>query len=1567
MLLNGDKMHNFANIQQQDYCMKGFFTFIVALLCSVAARAQFEAPALTPPQVFKAAKQQQPLSLIDSPQVLKQVPDSMPTNHKNVARVSQTGPDLKTDLVIDDGTRVMGSITSWGSGPFTGIASLRPVNGTYPVSIAKDVPIGDIAAYDGKYYYGKTWRSGGGQIVRCIFYVYDATTWKLVKQVPMDTQWSSVSDVMAYNPRDGKIWAVGYDGLKRPFLCTVDKETGKHQYISQTMFTGNLTGMAFDKDGNCFGINRTGDLVSVDLNTGTTKKIATVAPKGISYTTPLAFDNHTGVLYMTNIDGITWANALTGIDVKTGKATVVSALPDKCTFAGLFVISPEAPAKAPNTVKNLSVDFNEKGSTTGTIHITAPNTTFDGTALSGNLSMKLYIDSVLVSTMQQSAGTTIDINHDFKTPGNHHVAVVYANAEGESPQGSILPFCGIDTPSAVDSLTVTLDDQNGKVALKWNAVQTGIHNGYVNLADMAYNIVLQPGNKTVAQKIKATNFDTTLPNDTLPQRYYYEVWPVSGNIEGEKVQSASMVFGKALDTPVKELLGSDSFVNLITTENRDGHGEGFYGSWGVMFCNFGYSDTGFKNDKWLYTPAIHLKKGTYYYRLQHEGSPFNLSFGKYRTPESQQENIIGRIDKDVTENDFITPDDNAMNAGGYANYITYKRMFDVKAEGNYYFGIQYDYDYPGGVIDVGEKLRQFEVKEGPSAGAPAECKADSAKTFPNGELKNHIYFTAPTTTVTGEKLAGISKVDFYLSTDSVDQEGRKVTYEKLVYTQTDIEPGKSYVADVPAQQGKNQYYFYAYNEKGKGGETEIAAWAGKDYPKGVQNPKFQVVENRDIVMTWDAPSTIGQNGGYVDPSNITYDAGIAQTPTGNLVSLDKSWQNLKNRKFTFYGDLTDQYKYYYGVTPKNDLGAGIGVMTPIVIGKPYTAPFKESFDFSSGSFKTKIWDLMVVSGEHSWKAMAVSPDNSFTPSDNDGGMLVYAHEKDELSGEILQTPILKITGSKKPTLSFNFHHDAKARDNRAGVSVFAVVNDVMEQQPIAQIGLNGEQTESGWKHYEIPLDKYQGKERVFFWFYATSEKSSSIVAIDNVEVFDNVPQDVALETMNVPGSIAPNENNEISVALQNRGRNKLDSYTLGLFANNQQVGTVEGKDLVPAMKATLTFNFTPAPTLYGQNITLTAKVLDKEDGNEDNNQLSQQVNVGSTMLPAPNTLTLDEQTTGQVKLSWTAPTEKSWTATTDNFENYQPYIISGIGPWTTYDGDKQLSMAPNRGDGYAADFANNWTAKSWQVWTVDGLTLKEGLADLMKLNGSKALISFDAQATYPDMTTAPAAKTDDWLISTRIAGGTKLKFTAREVSGEQHEKFEVLVSYGSQKPEDFGVLATEQLTDATAKEFEYTLPVDARYFAIRNVTEKGFALMIDDVEYTPGFTDLELLGYNIYRDGIKLNSEPVAELSFTDNSGEPAKKYGVTAVYDFDGESEMVTRDVTSGIEGIQNSQNVKVLTSSNGLILYNAKGNNAAVYDVAGQIVANVSISTNKQAINLPKGSYLLKIGNKTRKVLVR
>ena len=171
-------------------------------------------------------------------------------------------------------------------------------------------------------------------------------------------------------------------------------------------------------------------------------------------------------------------------------------------------------------------------------------------------------------------------------------------------------------------------------------------------------------------------------------------------------------------------------------------------------------------------------------------------------------------------------------------------------------------------------------------------------------------------------------------------------------------------------------------------------------------------------------------------------------------------------------------------------------------------------------------------------------------------------------------------------------------------------------------------------------------------------------------------------------------------------------------------------------------------------------------------------------------------------------------------------------------------------------------------------------------------------------------------------------------------------------------------------EYTFDIPKGAKYFAIRCTSNDKFIFLVDDVTYTPAGTpsDLAIVGYNVYRDGIKLNAEPVEEPNYTDatvTDGEHT--YAVTVVYD-KGESKIsniVTISVTNGINGIA-ANAAKISVSKQTITVTNAEGENVSIYTMDGKTVYNAEGATVTN-IRVENGVYIVKVGNNTVKTVVK
>ena len=207
--------------------------------------------------------------------------------------------------------------------------------------------------------------------------------------------------------------------------------------------------------------------------------------------------------------------------------------------------------------------------------------------------------------------------------------------------------------------------------------------------------------------------------------------------------------------------------------------------------------------------------------------------------------------------------------------------------------------------------------------------------------------------------------------------------------------------------------------------------------------------------------------------------------------------------------------------------------------------------------------------------------------------------------------------------------------------------------------------------------------------------------------------------------------------------------------------------------------------------------------------------------------------------------------------------------------------------------------------------------------------------------------------------------TANTVFG--YETFEILYSTQSTDSATFVKIGGSDKTPDEWTKYTAQLPEGTRYFAIRCTSDNHQAFLVDDITYT-AYTaeDLVVSGYNIYRNGERLNSTPIAATSYTDSNVPADAEYQVSVVYTI-GESALsnkVCLQVPNGIAAVDALQN-DILTGHGAIVLKNATGEPVIICNIAGAVVYKGC--DNNVNLHVPAGIYLIKCAGNTVKVTVK
>ena len=169
-------------------------------------------------------------------------------------------------------------------------------------------------------------------------------------------------------------------------------------------------------------------------------------------------------------------------------------------------------------------------------------------------------------------------------------------------------------------------------------------------------------------------------------------------------------------------------------------------------------------------------------------------------------------------------------------------------------------------------------------------------------------------------------------------------------------------------------------------------------------------------------------------------------------------------------------------------------------------------------------------------------------------------------------------------------------------------------------------------------------------------------------------------------------------------------------------------------------------------------------------------------------------------------------------------------------------------------------------------------------------------------------ESDDWLISPELPldQPQTISFKYLTTAGD-YENFEVMYSTTDNEKASFqtidGYKMVYENTGLKWVDLEVALPEGTKYFAIHYTSNYCSGLAIDDIHYRAspanGGEPTTLLGYNVYCDDEKVNSEVLTETNFTVAADAPRGTYTVKAVYN-NGEAHASNGILISDPSGIQ-------------------------------------------------------------------
>ncbi|MFC2381232.1 MAG: choice-of-anchor J domain-containing protein [Prevotella nigrescens] len=478
---------------------------------------------------------------------------------------------------------------------------------TSPLTVVQKIlysPDYGIVKVKDRYFFFVLDDSGYG--VEMYMYIYNANDFTFITRHKVPTDMVSIGCPIAYDEKTDKVYSVYKDGSTYK-LCTLNLT--KHERNEVGTLGNNFLAITFNKEGKLYGINSAGRVGEISTADATFTEILSTGMNP-HYQQSAAFpanDNNT-MYWAATLDDWGGTLGIYKIDLKAKTSTMLREFKHEEEFGCLWVGDKVVVKGAPAASTDLAADF-ANGKLTGKINFTAPEKTYGGQTLTGDLTYKVLVDGAenMQGSTQAGKATTAEVT---TTQGLHDFAVVVSNAEGDGDKAEIKNiYVGHDTPKQVQNVKLGQGDAADKLILTWDAATEGMHNGYVDPAEVKCQVRKMPSGEIV-DNAATSPFKYTVTQEKA-EKCFFDVTPyIDNDHKGMPTASNKIMIGKPFEVPYTAGFDTNDEVLLFTTEHI-GDGNAYWDwDYDYKFMKI-YSSTSPKND-WLFTPFIAVEEGSIY-------------------------------------------------------------------------------------------------------------------------------------------------------------------------------------------------------------------------------------------------------------------------------------------------------------------------------------------------------------------------------------------------------------------------------------------------------------------------------------------------------------------------------------------------------------------------------------------------------------------------------------------------------------------------------------------------------------------------------------------------------------------------------------------------------------------------------------------------------------------------------------------------------------------------------------------------------------------------------------------
>lgn len=963
--------------------------------------------------------------------------------------------------------------------------------------------------------------------------------------------------------------------------------------------------------------------------------------------------------------------------------------------------------------------------------------------------------------------------------------------------------------------------------------------------------------------------------------------------------------GGPYELPYSELWNDQTVLQTNEWTLGDNNGDGiswtFVDSPGSSILYNG-TDQESTADDWLVSPYLALTAGKTY----------KIETGAYKSGANQKVSVAYGLGDDPTTYDECVPTVtvNGTMLGGNATKIN--GTFTPSASGNYRVAFHCTSNTRGYLILLPVRVYEAEAEDV----RPAAVEDLNVEVGAKGAITSKVSFTVPTTSVKGDALSSLTRVQIYRDNtpDAIK------TYENPT-------PGQAIEwQDETVKSGEHVYTVISTANDLRSDEASKTVYVGVDTPMAPQNLK--IFDNLDgtLKFTWDAVTeNSGAHGGYVDVSETYYS--LYSLNYGYLQKVGDS-EGLTTNEFTVSGISYDgsqgavQYALYaYTNTPTDTLAQSEASRLEYIVGKPHAIPYYESFP--NKSIQAGPW---AIDANQSGR-FGLADD----AQDGDGGSLQFDPTQTATKA-MLRGPKVDISNAANPQIVL-WYYAYPGTDSKLSV----IINrNGQTETTVGTVDYSTLTGDEGWRSASFDLKSLStaGTENGYIRPYIVAEGTKASVQIDNIKIYDAVDNNIEA-TIDAPAHVQNGKVCGVNVKVSNLGLATANGYTVNFYVNGEKVDSQDGEELAP--NAEQEYEFSYAPPLNSSYFTVQAEAEWAADQMDENNVTEEKVvELTCSNLPKITDLSASLVDANTANVTWSAM-QPDGAEVKENFDNFTPWAISAVGDWTLYDGDKAGTYAfggieyPHQGEAGSYIVFN-----PWQVTGLSGNDLERFVAIFRPHSGRQAMMSVGA-------TIDTGTPTNDWLITPELSGDEQ---TITFWTCAPNDEVTAGSSTPNAGPETFDVYYSEDDTNVNSfikinkdsyeatcnwTKFDIDVPEGAKYFAIVHTStgsssSYGFEpnrLLVDDVTYQAG--GLRVMGYNVYRDGLiakRLDNKTTSWIDENVEENGGIHYYNVMVVY-ANGESDASNTAGVGDWTGVNNVNNDNLILGG-------------AVYNISGQKVAN-------------------------------